>query len=164
VAQFRYRLQTLLGQKMQANQEAEHGLAAALRELRKQQDELEACLREQKAAAERLEEARLEALSPVAGATTGEWMRLNRAHIHRLEEQNERAVSESKAQELSVTEAEERLAEARKTLASRSRDVEVLERHRARLERRFHAEAEKKETLDQEEMANVIFLQGRRAK
>lgn len=164
MAQFRYRLQTLLEQKIQANREAEHGLAAALRELRKQQDELEACLMEQEAAAERLEEARLEALSPVTGATTGEWMRLKRAHIHRLEEQNERAVSESKAQELSVTEAEERLAEARKTLASRSRDVEVLERHRARIERRFHAETEKKEALDQEEMANVIFLQGRRAR
>jgi ABC-type transporter Mla subunit MlaD len=164
VAQFRYRLQTLLEQKMQAKQEAQHNLAAAQRELRKQQDELEACLVEQEAAAERLQEARVEALSPVAGAATGEWMRLKRAHIHRLEEQNERAVSETKAQELSVTEAGERLAAARETLASSSRDVEGLERHRVRLERRFRAETEKKEALDQEEMANVIFLQGRRTR
>jgi chromosome segregation ATPase len=149
---------------MQARQEAQHGLAAAQRELQKQQDELEICRLEQEAAAKRLQETRAEALSPVAGATTGEWMRLKRAHIHRLEEQNERAVAETKAQELSVTEADERLAAARETLASRSGDVEVLEKHRARLERRFRAETEKKEALDQEEMANVIFLQGRRTR
>lgn len=164
MAQFRYRLQALLEQKMQAKQEAQHDLAAAQRELRKQQDELDACLMEQEAAAGRLQEARVEALSPVAGATTGEWMRLKRAHIHRLEEQNERAVSETKAQELSVTEAEERLAAARETVALRSRDVEVLEKHRGRLERRFRTETEKKEALDQEEIANVIFLRGRRTR
>ena len=164
MAQFRYRLQTLLEQKLQAKEEAQHGLAAAQRDLRKGQDELEACRGEQQAAAERLQNARAEALSPVARATTGEWMRLKRAHIHRLEEQLERAVAETRAQELSVTEAEERLAAARQTLASRSRDVEVLEKHRARLERRFRGETERKEALDQEEMANVIFLQGRRTR
>ena len=89
-------------------------------------------------------------------------MRLKRLHIHRLEDQDEHAAAETRAQELSVTEAEERLSAARETLASRSRDVEVLEKHRARLERRFREEAARKEALDQEEMANVIFLQGRR--
>lgn len=164
MAQFRYRLQTLLEQKLQAKEEAQHGLAAAQRDLRKEQDDLETCLREQQATADRLQEARAEALSPIAGATTGEWMRLKRAHIHRLEEQYERTVAETRAQELSVTEAEERLAAARQTLVSRSRDVEVLEKHRARLERRFRAETEHKEALDQEEMANVIFLEGRRTR
>ena len=164
MAQFRYRLQTLLEQKLQAKEEAQHGLAAAQRDLRNEQEELETCLREQQAAAERMQDASADALSPITGATTGEWARLKRAHIHRLEEQKERAVAETRAQELSVTEAEERMAAARKTLATRSRDVEVLEKHRARLERRFRAETERKEALDQEEMANVIFLQGRRTR
>jgi hypothetical protein len=164
VAQFQYRLQTLLEQKLQAKEDAQHRLAAAQRELGKQQRELEVCQREQREAADRLQQARAEALSTVTGATTGEWMRLKRAHIHMLEEQHARAVAETKAQELSVAEAEERLADARQTLSSRSRDVEVLEKHRSRLERRFRAENERKEALDQEEMANVIYLRGRRTR
>jgi hypothetical protein len=151
-----------LDQKVRAKEEAQHGLAEAQRNLRKEQDELDACRREQEAAAERLRNARAEALSVAAGAASGEWMRLKRLHIHRLEDQDEHAAAETRAQELSVTEAEERLSAARETLASRSRDVEVLEKHRARLERRFREEAARKEALDQEEMANVIFLQGRR--
>jgi hypothetical protein len=164
MAQFRYRLQTPLEQKMQAKEEAQHAIAAAQRDLRKEQEELEACLREQEAAAESLQNARAEVLSPAAGTTTGEWLRLKRAHIHRLEQQHEHAVAGTRAQELSVTEAEERIIAARQVLASRSRDVEVLEKHRGRLERRFRAETERKEALDQEEMANVIFLQGRRTR
>lgn len=164
MSQFRYRLQTLLEQKLRTKEEAQHGLATAQRELRKEQDELEVCLREQHSTSARLQGARAEALSPVAGVTTGEWMRLKRDHIHKLEEQHERAAAETKAQELNVTEAEERLAAARQTLASRTRDVEVLEKHRQRLERRFRTETERREALDQEEMANVIFLQGRRTR
>ena len=164
MAPFRYRLQTLLEQKMQTKEEAQHAIAAAQRDLRKEQEELEACLREQQVAAESLQTARAEALSPVAGATTGEWLRLKRAHIHRLEQQHERAVAETRAQELSVTEAEERMIAARQVLAVRSREVEVLEKHRARLERRFRSETERKEALDQEEMANVMFLQERRTR
>jgi hypothetical protein len=164
MAQFRYRLQTLLKQKLQAKEKAQHALASAQRDLRKEKDEFEACLREEQAAADSLQTARAEALSPVAGATTGEWLRLKRAHIHRLEQQHERAVAETRAQELSVTEAEERMIAARQVLTSRSRDVEVLEKHRSRLECRFRADTERKEALDQEEMANVIFLQGRRTR
>jgi hypothetical protein len=164
MAQFRYRLETLLEQKLQAKEEAQHALAAAQRHLRKEQQELEACVREEQAAADRLQNSRAEALSPIAGVTTGEWLRLKRAHTQRLEQEHERAVAETKAQELSVTEAEERIIAARQVLASGSRDVEVLEKHRARLERRFRVDTERKEALDQEEMANVIFLQGRRTR
>jgi hypothetical protein len=164
MAQFRYRLQTLLEQKLQAREEAQHALAAAQRDLQKEQDEFAACLREEQAAADRLQNGRAEVLSPLAGATTGEWLRLKRAHIHDLEQQHERAVAETRAQQLSVTEAEERMIAARQVLAVRSREVEVLEKHRARLERRFRSETERKEALDQEEMANVMFLQERRTR
>jgi hypothetical protein len=150
-----------LDQKVRAKEEAQHTLAEAQRNLRKEHDELDACRREQQVAAERLRNARAETLS-AAGAASGEWMRLKRLHIYRLEDQDEHAAADTRAQELSVTEAEELLSAARGTLASRSRDVEVLDKHRARLERRFREEAVRKEILDQEEMANVIFLQSRR--
>ena len=95
--------------------------------------------------------------------TSGEGMRLRRDYIERLQQECADASEATRAQELGVSEAEERLAGARQLLASRSRDVEVLEKHRSRLEARFNGEAARKEALDQEEMANVIFLQGRRA-
>jgi len=157
MAQFQYRLQTLLEQKTRAKENAQHTLAAAQRELWKEQNELEVCRREQEAAAESLRNARAESLSPAAGAASGEWMRLKRGHIHRMEDHDERATAEARAQELSVAEAEERLLAVRDELASRSRDVEVLEKHRTGTERRFLEEMARKETLDQDEMANVIF-------
>jgi hypothetical protein len=80
-----------------------------------------------------------------------------------LRDDYDRASDATRAQELSVNEAEERLADARASLAARSRDVEVLEKHRGRLERRFNEEAGRKEAIEQEEMANAIFLRGRKA-
>jgi flagellar biosynthesis chaperone FliJ len=163
VAQFRYRLQTLLDQKVRAKDEAQHALAGAQRELRTEQDELEACSREQDARAERLRQKRAECVAPTVGGSSGELMRLRRDHIGRLRDDWLNASKATRAQEVSVNEAEERLGAARETLASRSRDVEVLQKHRTRLERRFNIEAERKEALDQEEMANVIFRRGRSA-
>lgn len=163
MAQFRYRLQTLLDQKVRAKEEAQQALAAAQRELRTEQEELEACRREQEAGADRLRRARAERVSPATGGSSGELMLLRRDYIGRLKDECDDASDATGAQELRVTEAGERLAAARETLASASREVEVLEKHRARLERRFNDEAGRKEALDQEEMANVIFLQGRKA-
>jgi flagellar biosynthesis chaperone FliJ len=164
MAQFRYRLQTLLDQKMREKEQAQQDLAAAQKELRTEETELDACRLEQQAAGARLRNARAEMMSPVNGGSSGEWLCLKRDHIGRLMGECRDVSDATRTQELRVGEAEERLADARETLASRSRDVEVLEKHRARLERRFSNEAERKMALEQEEMANVIFLQGRNAK
>ena len=163
MAQFRYRLQTLLDQKVEAKQAAQQALVAAQRELQTEQNELEARRREQESSADVLRRARAERVSPAIEGSSGEWMRFRRDHIARLADEYDAVSDVVRAQELSVTEAEERLAAARDTLASRSRDVETLEKHRAKLERRFNDEASRKEAIDQEEMANVIFLNGRKA-
>jgi flagellar biosynthesis chaperone FliJ len=164
MAQFRYRLQTLLEQKIAAKEDAQNALSAAQRDLGKQRDELEECRREEEAAAEKLRNARASAMSPDAITTRGEWIRFKRVHIQVLQDLGERAVAETKAQAVNVTEAEERLSAARENLALRSRDVEVLEKHRERCERRFREETDHNEMLDQEEIANIIFLRGRAAR
>jgi flagellar biosynthesis chaperone FliJ len=162
VAQFRYRLQTLLDQKAQAKEEAQHALAAAQQELRIQEEELQACRREQEASADRVRRAREEIVSPASvHGSNGELMRMRRDYIGRLQDEWCNASDATAAQELAVREAEERLTAARETLTTASREVEVLEKHRARLERRFHDEVGRKETLEQEEMANVMFMQRR---
>jgi hypothetical protein len=161
---FRYRLQTLLDRKVREKEEAQQALAVAQRDLRKEQDELESCRREQQVREERLRHARSGWLFTAAGVSTGEAMRLRRSHVLRLEHECFEAAGETRSQELSVAEAADRLAAARETLASRSRDVEVLEKHRARLARRFQDDAARKDALEQEEMANLVFLRGRAAK
>jgi flagellar biosynthesis chaperone FliJ len=163
VAQFRYRLQTLLDQKAKAKEDAQHALAAAQRELSAEQVELDVCRGDEAAAAETLRLALAQKLSPPLGGWNGELLRLRRGYIGRMEDEYNDASDATRTQELRVSEAEEGLGAARDTLATRSRDVEVLEKHRARLERRFHDEAARKEGLDQEEMANIIFLKGRKA-
>ena len=162
MAQFRYRLQTLLDQKIDAKEEAQRVLAEAQRRLLTEQNELEARRREQESSADVLRRARAGRVSPSIEGSSGEWMRFRRDHIARLADEYDAASDAMRAQELNVTEAEERLAAAREALASRSREVESLKKHRAKLERRFNDEAARREALDHEEMANVIFLQGER--
>jgi flagellar biosynthesis chaperone FliJ len=163
VAQFRYRLQTLLDQKIRAKEGAQMALGAAQHELRASRDELEVCRRAQEACSEKLRNARAERVSLKTGGSSGEIMRWRRDHIVRLQDERDQASDATRSQELSVSETEERVAAARTMLATRSRDVEVLEKHRARLEGRHNQAAERKEAIDQEEMANVIFLRGRSA-
>jgi flagellar biosynthesis chaperone FliJ len=158
---FRYRLQVLLDRKVQARDEAQQALGEAQRDLRKEEEELESCRREQESREERMRQARAEWLSPATGASSGEAMRVRRGHIQHLDRECRDAAEETRAQELSVADAGERLAAAREILAARSRDVEVLEKHRARLERRFVENLARKEALDQEEIATVVFLRGR---
>src|SRR5689334_19140262 len=138
MALFRYRLQNLLDQKIEAKEEAQQVLAEAQGQLQTEQNELEARRREQESSADVLRRARAERVSPSIEASSGEWMRLRRDHIARLMDEYDAASDAMRAQELNVTETEERLLDARATLASRSRDVESLEKHRAKLERRFN--------------------------
>jgi len=154
----------LLEQRVQAKKDAERALAAAQRELRAAEDELAAGRREQEALEEKVRRARVESVSAGAGGSTGQMVRFRRDFIAKLQDQCSEASDAVRAQELNVAEAEEHLASMRKELAARSRDVEVLEKHRAKLERRFHEEASRRETADQEEMANVMFLQRRKTK
>jgi flagellar biosynthesis chaperone FliJ len=162
MAQFRYRLQTLLDQKIRMKEEAERALTAAQRDLRTAKEELEECVRLEQESAARVRCARMEMVSSAAGGSSGEEMHWRRDYVGRLDDEHKNASDATRTQELSVSEAEELLSAARDTVASRSRDVEVLEKHKARLERRFNDEVARKEAGDQEEMATVIFLQGQR--
>jgi flagellar biosynthesis chaperone FliJ len=58
---------------------------------------------------------------------------------------------------------EERLAEARRDLGEITREVEVLHKHRERLEQRFLREIERKDALEQDEIGNVLYMSRRRS-
>jgi hypothetical protein len=159
VAQFRYRLQRLLEEKIRAKDTAHQQLSAAQRDLRTEEEELVACRNEQSAVAETLRRALAE--NAGTGEATGQSFRMRRQFIERQRDQLAQATGATRAQELHVQEAGERVAAARASLALCSREVDVLEKHKSRLECRFNLEVERKVSLEQEEMATIIFLRGK---
>jgi flagellar biosynthesis chaperone FliJ len=157
---FRYRLQTLLEQKCREKDEAQQKLLTAQQALRLEKEELQENLREEAKAAEELSTARAELVSG-QGGSSGAWIHLRRDHLAQVKDRWNEALDTTHLQEQRVREAEEDVQQARTEIAVRSRDVEILEKHRSRAERKFLAEVERKEVLDQEEMADVLFLRGR---
>jgi hypothetical protein len=158
---FQYRLQVLLDEKIRAKETAQQSVLAAQRNLAVERGELDQCHRLEAAAQCAVRDARLHLLRQVTGVSAGDSIPLRRAHIERLGREYEDACGSRRAQELRVREAEERVEESRLLLALLSRRVEVLQKHRERLQEEFCREAERFETLAQEEMANVIYLRGR---
>ncbi len=157
---FRYRLEALLDQKRQAKTAAEQALAARRaeeREARAHLAELEAAVT---AAAERKRLAR--ETSFVDGDTMEEILaRRNDVSIYarRLEEAKDGVMS----QRLFLEELAEQTEAALAVVAEASRELEVLLKHRAKAETRFLAEADRKETLEQEEIAAAMFENRRRS-
>ena len=66
------------------------------------------------------------------------------------------------AQRIDIEERKEQLDNATSALASATREVEVLNKHRSRAERRWMAEAERKEAIEQDEIASAIYQTRRR--
>jgi type III secretion system (T3SS) protein YscO len=65
------------------------------------------------------------------------------------------------SQELAVDEVRGVVREAEMKTSERKRAVEILEKHRAKLEKRFLTEIEQKEALEQDELGNVMYLMQR---
>ncbi len=156
---FRYRLQPLLDKKQAAKEDAQRALGERQKELGAELEALDRACGE----CERIERELAQARGVVLGAgATGGFIQARRDYARGLAADLETAADARAAQEGRVREAEQRVAEARTALAECSREVEVLEKHRERLEQRFRREAERKEALEQEEMGNVMFLSRRR--
>ena len=67
------------------------------------------------------------------------------------------------AQRFRVREFEDHVSEARRLLADAAREVDVLNKHRERLENRFLRALEQKDAVEQDEMGGIIFNHKRRA-
>jgi flagellar biosynthesis chaperone FliJ len=64
-------------------------------------------------------------------------------------------------QENRVQEARERVKRAQRVLTDAAREVEILERHRQRLESRFRREQDRKEAVEHDDAGNIIYLRRR---
>ena len=66
-------------------------------------------------------------------------------------------------QKMQLEDLDKRVGEAAAEVQLAARQLETLRKHRARCERQFRAEAERKETIEQEEIAAVMYENRRRA-
>lgn len=164
MATFRYRLQPLLDQKSREKEEAEEALAERQKELRAERLKLEELRRKEEQLAARRDGLRRSLLDgggeqPV----TGDEVRRRVERLRALGQDVETARDAVFSQKIVIEEAEERLENARRQVAECTRQVEILTKHRSKLERRFLAEVERKEALEQDEIGNILFMRNRQS-
>jgi flagellar biosynthesis chaperone FliJ len=164
MAPFRYRLQPLLDEKISLKERAAEALAERQKEVRAEERKLEDLQERERGLGDRKAQFRRGLLAGAAGAFNGRDAALRRDYLRGLDQDAEDARDACFSQKLAVEESAERLAEAQRELAERSREVEILEKHRRRLEQRFLREAERKEALEQDEIGNMLYMSRRRAK
>lgn len=157
--QFHYRLQTLLHQKVEHKQEAERLQLQRRKELRQSEQALAALLARQ----EELETARAACRAGLfCGESSGEEMRRRRDDVALAARRVEDVKDEVMAQRIAIEERNEQLDAATSALASATRELEVLNKHRSRSERRWMAEAERKEAIEQDDIASALHQTQRR--
>jgi len=162
MAQFHYRLQILLDLKIDAREKLERALAERQRELAAENRALAELEEAQRVLAGKLKESRTALLGTGAGVS-GHTLELRTRYLKRLVQDVETGQDAVSAQRLRVGEFQDRVAEARQHLADAAREVEVLEKHKERLQGRFLRAIEQKQALEQDEMGGIIFNQRRDA-
>jgi flagellar biosynthesis chaperone FliJ len=161
VTPYQYRLQPLLDLKLERREELERALAGRQRELAVETEALA-----------ELELAQKDRTFTLAEALRARLNTGSEAHIYTLElhtlylrglitdvETGKGAVA---AQRTRVFEFQDRVTEARRQLMEAARDVEVLNKHRERLEQSVLRAVERKQAAEQDEMGSIIFNHGRR--
>jgi flagellar export protein FliJ len=159
---FQYRLQPLLDMKIERKDELEAALAQRRKELAVERDALAELERAQEALTARLADALRARLGAGSGAN-GYVLGQHTEYLRGLAGDVTAGKGAVSAQRLRVREFEGRVTEARRLLAEAAREVDVLKKHRERLETRFRRALERKEAVEQDEMGGIIFNQKRRA-
>ncbi|MCX6627863.1 MAG: hypothetical protein NTW28_09570 [Candidatus Solibacter sp.] len=160
MAIFQYRLQPLLDRKLERKQEAERELALRRQELREAEHRLSQLREEQGAAEDRRAERRRTVLT---GASGGEDIRRRVDDVALLSRRIESIKDEIMSQRLQVEESQEKVDQAVAGLAAATRELEILNKHRAKSERRFVAEVDRKEAIEQDEIASTLYEARRRS-
>ena len=156
---FRYRLQTLLDRKAGLKQDAERALAACRDVLANAERRL-AAGRERQQALEQDRAARGGAL--LVGEAGGEEVRRRVEDLVVIGRRIEEAKDEVMSLRLHIEECREQVDQAAAALAVAARELEVLNKHRDKAERRFRAAEERKDSAAQDEIASALYKAGRR--
>ena len=160
--QFKYRLQPLLDLKLEKQTQLQLALVQRQKELAAEKEALEQLRREQARIQEKLTSARPGVMAGGNGVT-GREVRLYVDYLRGLEADLAAAIDAVGSQQLRIREFEERVVKARQAVAECAREIEVLNKYRARLEKRFLDKIGREEALAQDEIGNTMFVHGRRA-
>ena len=158
---FQYRLQPLLEMKLERRKESERALIGRQRELAMEGEalaELEQAQNDLRLKAAEALRTRLRTDSNANGNT----LELHTQYLRGLAADVEAGKGAVAAQRIRVGESQDMVAEARRQLAEAAREVEVLNKHRERLEKSFLRTRERTEAQEQDEMGSIIFNNGRR--
>jgi flagellar biosynthesis chaperone FliJ len=154
---FKYRLQTLLDLKIDRKAELQVCVAQRHKELAAEQEELEQLQQTEKQLEEKLLQARRAMLSDSVGSTAVA-IRQHRDYLSGLAADLEMARNSTFSQQSRVRKFEEKLAEAKRQLTECLREIDVLTKHRDRLQQRFLRAVEAREAAEQDEIGAVMFL------
>ena len=159
MAQFVFRLEMLLAQKVDADLKAKAAVVEKRRALEAEQNELARLKQDEEQLRVTIAQKRQERLSFGENAAT----ELNRrnAYLEGLQQDLSAACDKVFLQGLAVEEAESALREAQAYAKRCAREAETLSKYREKLEQRFLAGEAKKEELEQDELGTVMYLSRR---
>ena len=156
---FKYRLQPLLDQKIALKHQAEEALGMRQRELQAEKQKLEEASQRQRELTQKKDQLRQQLLSPPPQQLLkGDEIRRRLDYLRGVGADADAAKDAVFAQRLAVEESQERVGEARHHLAECSRAVEILEKHREKLSKRFQQQVERTEAMEHDEIGNMLHL------
>jgi YscO-like protein len=156
---FQFRLQALLDQRLEAKKRAGEALAGRLQELAAEQQTLQDLEKEVERLTKLHQEKRLELAKP--RARQGLRLTNQTDFLQGLKLDIQAARSGVLAQQIFVEQAEEAVCKTQQVVVACQRDVDVLDKYRERVEKRFWAELAYQEELEQDEIGNVMYLSRR---
>jgi len=159
MARFVYRLEALWEQKQGLKKDAETAFGDRQKELRAAQNHLDELIGKEKQAQKTRQEFRSGLLS---GGGEGRAITNRVERLRFLEQQESDAKNDVFSQRLAVEDCEQRLRAARQEMTERSREVEVLSKHREKSEQDFRDEVDRKEALEQDEIGATLYEARRR--
>ena len=154
---FTFRLQTLLDQNLEIEAKAKLAVAEKQRVLHEQEAALRSLEENEKRIERSISRTREELLFESVTNAVADVQRRN-DYLLALQQDLRTAREQTIVQKFAVEEAELNLREAQAYAIECFREAEKLSKYREKLEKRFLAEAAKKEELEQDEMGTTMHL------
>ncbi len=159
MAQFRYRLEVLLDQKNRQQEKAQENLVEQRNQLKDALDNLSR-LREAKEEKERSRRDRRARL--LSGSPGGDEVRQRADYLKALDADVLEAKRKILLQQITVTDCEEQVEVAKKQFEEAVREVQILEKHRAKAEQKFRRDQDEAEQRELDEIGSVLHAARKR--
>ena len=154
-----YRLQTLLGLREKAKNEAERHLGECLAALQQEKERLADMEQElEQMIAKRQARMRDYSEKQMRGEMSAQAVISANAYIERLKEQEEAQKDAIEGQKDVVAGREEDVRDAREKLTVATQDLKALEKHKEKWEKKIKREKQLKEEEALDELAQTIYL------